>query len=303
MKAFITGGTGFVGRWLAGHLRECGDDVVAVGDEVDVTDGARVSRAIEEAAPDAVYHLAALSHVGESWAAPEATVRVNVLGTLSVLEAARRLTPAARVVLVSSAEVYGLVQPGDLPLTESSPLHPVTPYAASKVAAEFLGAQAFAAHGLPVITVRAFNHAGPGQSARFVVSGLARQVAELERSGDGALRPGNLTARRDFTDVRDVARAYRLLVERGTPGEVYQVCSGVDVGVEEVARRLLAIAETDADIQPDPELARPVDVPTLVGDPGRLHDATGWEPGYELDETLADTLEWWRRELDAEGET
>jgi GDP-4-dehydro-6-deoxy-D-mannose reductase len=297
MRAFVTGGTGFVGGWLERHLHACGDEVVIADDDVDITDGPAVVKAVEEAAPDAVYHLAALTHVGESWEAPEETFRVNALGTLSLLEAVRHLPAPPRVLLVSSAEVYGVVTSDDLPLTESSPLRPTTPYAVSKVAAEFVAMQEFLAHGLPVITARAFNHAGPGQSPRFVVSSLARQVAALERAGESVLRVGSLTPRRDLTDVRDVVRAYRLLIERGTPGEVYQVCSGVAVAVQEIADRLLTIAGTDAVIELDPELARPVDVPVLVGDQNRLHDATGWEPGYELDETLTDTLNWWREQL------
>jgi GDP-4-dehydro-6-deoxy-D-mannose reductase len=297
MRVFVTGGTGFVGGWLERHLEACGDEVVIADDDVDITDGPAVVKAVEEAAPDAVYHLAALTHVGESWEAPEETFRVNALGTLSLLEAVRHLPAPPRVLLVSSAEVYGVVTSDDLPLTESSPLRPTTPYAVSKVAAEFVAMQEFLAHGLPVITARAFNHAGPGQSPRFVVSSLARQVAALERAGESVLRVGSLTPRRDLTDVRDVVRAYRLLIERGTPGEVYQVCSGVAVAVQEIADRLLTIAGTDAVIELDPELARPVDVPVLVGDQNRLHDATGWEPGYELDETLTDTLNWWREQL------
>ena len=294
MNAFVTGGTGFVGGWLGRHLQQSGDDVVIADDNLDITDGPAVVKAVEEAAPDAVYHLAALTHVGESWGAPEETFRVNALGTLCLLEAVRYLPVPPRVLLVSSAEVYGAVRTEDLPLTEASPLRPTTPYAVSKVAAEFVAMQAFLAHGVPVVTARAFNHAGPGQSPRFVVSSLARQVAALERDGGSVLKVGSLTPRRDLTDVRDVVRAYRLLVERGTPGEVYQVCSGVAVSVQEIADRLLAIAGTDAVIELDPELARPVDVPVLVGDPDRLHAATGWEPGYELDETLTDTLHWWR---------
>ena len=297
MRAFVTGGTGFVGGWLERHLQQCGDEVVIADDDLDITDSPAVVKAVEEAAPDAVYHLAALTHVGESWEAPEETFRVNALGTLSLVEALRRVPAPPRMLLVSSAEVYGVVTSEDLPLTESSPLRPTTPYAVSKVAAEFVAMQAFLAHGLPVITARAFNHAGPGQSPRFVVSSLARQVAALERAGESVLRVASLTPRRDLTDVRDVVRAYRLLMERGTPGEVYQVCSGVAVAVQEIADRLLKIAGTDAVIELDPELARPVDVPVLVGDPNRLHDATGWEPGYELDETLTDTLSWWREQL------
>ncbi|MDA8342306.1 MAG: GDP-mannose 4,6-dehydratase, partial [Actinomycetota bacterium] len=166
MRALITGGRGFVGTWLAEHLRSCGDEVVAVDAEVDVTDPAAVSDAVDAARPDAVYHLAALAHVGQSWADPAAVVQVNALGTLSVLEAARQVTPAPTVLVTSSAEVYGRVPADQQPIGESQPLAPVTPYAASKVAAEYLCVQAHLAHDLPVIRVRPFNHVGPGQAHR-----------------------------------------------------------------------------------------------------------------------------------------
>lgn len=218
MRAFITGGSGFVGRWLEGHLEACGDEVRAPF--VDVTDAQALKAALGEARPDAVYHLAALTHVGDSWDEPEQTFVVNALGTLHLLEAARALDPPPRVLLVCSAEVYGAVQPDELPVNEDQPLRPVTPYAASKVAAEYLGLQAYLAHRLPVLRVRAFNHVGPGQDPTFVVSSLARQIAVTERDGGDRLRVGNLTPRRDFTDVRDVVRAYRMLVERGRPGDV-----------------------------------------------------------------------------------
>jgi GDP-4-dehydro-6-deoxy-D-mannose reductase len=297
VRAFVTGGHGFVGRWLTAHLEASGDVVVAPDLSLDVRDGAALRGAVAEARPDAIYHLAALSHVGESWAAPEETFLVNALGTLHVIEAARSLTTGPRVLLVCSAEVYGVVQPDQLPLTEDTPLRPVTPYAVSKVAAEYLGIQAHLAHGLPVIRARAFNHVGPGQAATFVVSSLARQIALAERDGGSELRVGNLTPRRDFTDVRDVARAYRLLIDRGEPGEVYNVCSGQDVAIEELARRMLVRAGLDLKVTIDTELVRPVEIPVLRGDPRRLHAATGWAPQIGLDETLESVVDYWRLEL------
>ena len=294
MRAFVTGGHGFVGGWLRAHLAEAGDDVVAPGEGFDVTEGDAVAAVVKDAAPDAVYHLAALTHVGDSWADPGETFRVNVLGTVAVLEAARACDPPPRVLLVSSAEVYGAVQPDELPLREDSPLRPASPYAASKVAAEFAGVQAFLGHGLPVVRVRAFNHVGPGQAGRFVIASVARQVVEAERAGGGTVHVGNLSPRRDFTDVRDVVRAYRLLAEGGEPGEVYQVCSGRDVAVSTVVERLVALATVPVTVEVDERLVRAVDVPVLVGDAGRLRAATGWEPRHDLDATLGDVLEWWR---------
>jgi GDP-4-dehydro-6-deoxy-D-mannose reductase len=295
VRAFVTGGSGFVGGWLRAHAEANGDTVL--WPEVDVTDQAALRSAVTDAAPEVIYHLAALTHVGESWAAPEQTLLVNALGTLHLLEAARSLRVPPRVLLVCSAEVYGAVRPEDLPLTESSPLRPVTPYAASKVAAEFLGLQAWLAHQLPVLRVRAFNHVGPGQAPTFVVSSLARQIALAERQGGTELRVGNLSPRRDFTDVRDVVRAYRLLVEAGQPGEVYNVCSGRDVAIQDLAQRMLAVAGIDMSVVVDAGLVRPVDVPVLRGDPTRLRAATGWVPQILLDDTLTSVLNYWRGEL------
>ncbi|HXW32795.1 MAG TPA: GDP-mannose 4,6-dehydratase [Acidimicrobiales bacterium] len=297
MRAFVTGGKGFVGSWLVSHLQEHGDEVVAVDREIDVCDAAALRSALTDAAPEAVYHLAALTHVGRSWADPEQVVRVNVLGTLHVLEAARRCRPVPRVLVVSSAEVYGALDESALPADEDSVLAPVTPYAASKVAAEFVAVQAHLGNGVPVIRVRPFNHVGPGQAEGFVVPGLAKRIVEARRQGLDTLPVGNLSARRDLTDVRDVVRAYRLLAERGDPVEVYNVCSGRAWSIAEVADRLLAIAGAELELVEDPDLVRPVDVPLLVGDPGRIRVAVGWVPKIEIDRTLADVLDEWQRRV------
>jgi GDP-4-dehydro-6-deoxy-D-mannose reductase len=294
VRAFVTGGQGFVGTWLQDHLRESGDDVVEADSQLDITDREGLGRALVDAAPDAVYHLAALTHVGQSWSEPEEVFRVNAGGTLNLMEAAHRCPSPPRVLLTSSAEVYGAVKPEDLPLTERSPLLPVSPYAASKVAAEFLGVQAHLGHGLPVIRARSFNHIGPGQAPSFAVSGLAKRIIEAERAGEKELRVGNLRPRRDFTDVRDVVRAYRLLVLRGEPGNVYNVCSGVDVAIEDIARRLMSIAGAALDLVVDPSLERPADIPVLRGDSTLLRSVTGWRPTLPLDATLGDVLDRWR---------
>jgi GDP-4-dehydro-6-deoxy-D-mannose reductase len=291
MRAFVTGGHGFVGTWLVQHLEAEGDEVVAPDPALDVRDGPDIEAAVAAARPDAIYHLAAMASVAESWQQPVQAFEVNAVGTLQVLEAARRCEPAPRVLLVCSAEVYGRVQPDQLPIGEDAPLRPVTPYAASKVAAEFLGIQAHLGHGLPVIRARSFNHVGPAQSASFVVSDLARGIVAAERSGSGLLRAGNLSARRDFTDVRDVVRAYRMLIEGGEAGEVYNVCSGRDIAIEELARRMLALAGLELELETDPALQRPVDVPVLRGDPSRIKAAVGWEPRIPLDDTLRAVLD------------
>jgi GDP-4-dehydro-6-deoxy-D-mannose reductase len=273
----------------------CGDTVIAP--QTDITDGPALQAAVADAAPDAIYHLAAISNVGESWQAPERTFEVNAIGTLHLLEAARQQSSAPTVLLGCSSEVYGRVGPDELPLTEDAPLRPVSPYAASKVAAEFLGLQAFLAHDLPVIRVRAFNHIGPGQAPSFVVSSLARQIVQAALRGSGQLSVGNLSPQRDFTDVRDVVRAYRLLVERGVAGEVYNVCSGEAVAIEDVAHRLLTLAGVELALEVDPERVRSVEMPVLRGDPSRVIAATGWRREHSLDETLSDVLAAWRTEL------
>jgi GDP-4-dehydro-6-deoxy-D-mannose reductase len=298
VRAFVTGAQGFVGAWLQVHLQEAGDAVDVADEALDIGDADGLRAAMTDAAPDAVYHLAAFTHVGQSWRVPEEVLRVNAGGTLNVLEAARHCVSSPTVLLTSSAEVYGAVQPGDLPLTEDSPLLPVSPYAASKVAAEYLGVQAHLGQHTPVVRARAFNHVGPGQSPAFVVSALAKRIVEAERAGSKELSVGNLRPRRDFTDVRDVVRAYRLLVLHGEAGEVYNVCSGEDVAIEDVAGRLLAIAGTDLELVVDSSLERPADVPVLRGDASRLRSATGWRPEIPLDTTLRAILEHWRTALE-----
>ena len=286
MRAFVTGGSGFVGSWLRAHLEDVGDEVVVPDDAFDVRDPGAVRRAFDKAGADAVYHLAGLAQVGRSWDQPAEFFSTNAVGTLHVLDSARRCRPLPRVLVVSSAEVYGSATAGRLPLTEEAPLQPVSPYAASKAAAEMVSIQAHLGWGLPVIRARPFNHVGPGQSPEYVVPALAERVLEAQRTGSGVLRTGNLSARRDFTDVRDVVRAYRLLVERGEPGQAYNVCSGRDVAVAEVVAHLLDLCGAELDAQVDPALLRPEDAPVLRGDPGRLRQATGWEPVVPLEESL-----------------
>ncbi len=294
MRALVTGGKGFVGTWLVAHLGASGDEVCSMDHEVDVTDLDAIRAVMVEWLPDAVYHLAALTHVGSSWRDPGSVLRVNAFGTLHVLEAARACEPPPRLLLVSSAEVYGSVAEADLPVTEAAPLAPVTPYAASKVAAEYLGVQAHLAYGLDVVSVRPFNHVGPGQAPGFVVPSLAERIVEAQRTGQASVGIGNLTARRDLTDVRDVVRAYRLLMARGVPGEVYNVCSGRTLPIRSVAERMLELAGADLTLVTDPSLVRPVDVPVVCGDPGKLRAATGWTPEIDLDRTLADVLDEWK---------
>jgi GDP-4-dehydro-6-deoxy-D-mannose reductase len=295
VRAFVTGGRGFVGPWLVEHLQASGDEVTIAEPDLDVTDPDAVGRALTEARPDAVYHLAAQSSVGSSWSNVARTFEVNATGTLHVLQAVQACQPRPRVLVVSSAEVYGAVAPTELPVTEAAPFRPATPYAASKAAAELVGLQAHLGAGVEVIRARPFNHTGPGQRPEFVVPSLARQVVDAVRTGATALRGGNLGVRRDVTDVREVVRAYRLLISCGVPGEVYNVCSGRSVAIEELARRLARLAGVDLRLEVDAALVRQVDVPEMRGDPQRLRAVTGWQPEIDLDRMLADVLAYWSK--------
>jgi GDP-4-dehydro-6-deoxy-D-mannose reductase len=299
MRALVTGARGFVGAHLVAHLANEGDEVVAVDrGDVDLIDAAGVRACVADAAPEVVYHLGGAADVGGSWEDPVGTFRVNANGTLHVLDAARH-AGARRVLVVSSADVYGTVDEADLPLDETAPLRPQSPYAASKVAADFLALQAWLGYGLETVRVRAFNHLGPGQGERFVAPALAARIAANERDGGDAVLVGNLEARRDITDVRDVVRAYRLLMAHGQPGEVYNVCSGREVSVAELAAQLLALATRPMRLEHDPSRVRPVDTPVLVGDATRLNAATGWLPAIPLDQTLRDVLDDWRARVAA----
>jgi GDP-4-dehydro-6-deoxy-D-mannose reductase len=296
VKALVTGAGGFVGPYLSAHLESMGDEVVGTDAEVDITDGEGVRKAFLDVRPEVVYHLAAASHVGTSWSAPVDVVRVNVEGSLNVFLAALE-AGVERVLLIGSAEQYGRLTPDLLPVAETTPLRPVSPYGASKAGAEMMASHVFRGRGLPVVSVRAFNHLGPGQSEALVASTIAKQVAEAERAGGGVVRTGNLEARRDFTDVRDVVRAYRLLVERGEPGEAYNVCSGRDVAIQDIADHLAGQATAEVTFELDPERLRPADVPVVRGDSSKLRGATGWEPTIPLEQTLGDVLAWWREKV------
>jgi GDP-4-dehydro-6-deoxy-D-mannose reductase len=284
----VTGGTGFVGPHLIAHLQAAGDDVLEPGDEngdFDISEHDSVDRAFARLRPDVVYHLAARSSVAASWKDPIAFLRTNVEGTQHVLDAARAHA-VQRVLVVGSSEEYGRVENGEKPVQEDAPLRPTNPYGVSKVAASYLALQAWLGSGLETIRVRTFTHTGPGQSDAFFVPAFAKRVVEAERNGSDAIRTGALDPVRDLLDVRDVVRAYRLLVEHADPGEVYNVCSGVGVAIGDVARALVARAKRPLRIEPDPELMRPTEVPVLIGDPSRLKAATSWSPEFSLDATL-----------------
>jgi GDP-4-dehydro-6-deoxy-D-mannose reductase len=296
MRALVTGASGFVGPYLVAHLEQLGDDVIAIGDGsdgsdgFDITDRAATRTAFTANRPEVVYHLAAWSDTGASWADPTACLRVNVEGTANVLDAARECG-VRRVLAVGSAEEYGLVDASADRVREDAPLRPITPYGSSKVAASFLALQAWLGRGLETVRVRPFSHTGAGQSERFVVPALARRIADAERAHASTITIGARDPVRDFSDVRDVVRAYRLLIEHGEPGEVYNVCRGEGVSIGDLVDRLVSCSGLALGVEVDPGLRRPADVPRLVGDRTKLVEATGWAPEHSLDSTLEAVLE------------
>jgi GDP-4-dehydro-6-deoxy-D-mannose reductase len=297
-RIVITGASGFAGGHLADACAAEGDEIVPLSraQGVDLLDAEATQRALAEARPAVVYHLAAKASVGRSWQDPRRALNENMTMTLNVLEAVRREAPDAHVVVAGTGEVYG--PPEDLPVTEAAPLHPQNPYAVSKAAAELLAGFYADAHGTHVIRTRAFNHAGPRQSPIFAIASFARQVAEGRLRGDDPVRvvTGNPDVRRDFTDVRCVARAYRLLATRA-PAGVYNVCSGYTPSITEIVVRLGQVAGVGVEHVVDQSLVRGHEVMEVRGAHDRLTAATGWEPVVPFDRTLGDAVTWWEAEL------
>lgn len=301
----VTGASGFAGSHLLESLSREGRTVVAWHrpgssvhqatrcvdwQAVDLLQPDAVRSAIAQSCPEAVYHCAGAAHVGRSWGTTESTLAINVRGTHHLLEALRRENINAAVLIPSSAMVYAA---SSAPLREDDPLLPSSPYALSKLAQELV-ARGGVGYSHPSIA-RAFNHFGPGQDPLFVASGFARRIADIEAGRwQPTLAVGNLDARRDFTDVRDTIRAYRLILERGRPGKVYNVCSGRGITIRELLERMLSRARVEIRVEVDPARLRPNDVPVLVGDCERIRRELGWEPMYSLDSTIDDLLDHWR---------
>jgi GDP-4-dehydro-6-deoxy-D-mannose reductase len=315
MRVLITGITGFAGSHLAEYALSLGEDVEVIGihrwrsrtenidhliDQVtmcecDLRDASSVKRLIAEKQPDRIFHLAAQSYVPASWDAPTETLTTNILGQLHIFEALRETGCSARVQIAGSSEEYGMVYPEETPITEDNPLRPLSPYAVSKVAQDTLAYQYFMSYGTPVIRTRGFNHTGPRRGEVFVTSNFALQIARIEAGKqEPVIKVGNLEAQRDFTDVRDTVRAYWLAIERGEPGEVYNVASGKAWRISEVLDLLLANSSVDIRVEEDPDRLRPSDVPLLLGDSSRLREATGWQPEIPFEQTTKDLLDFWR---------
>jgi len=311
-RILVTGAAGFVGGHLldllvaqdgwetaAGKLPT---EIVASGRfpgttffDLDVLDRDGVFRLVAALAPDRIVHLAAQASVAQSWKDPARTFALNVDGTLHLLDAVRAAGRPCRILLVGSSEQYGRVRPEELPVAETRPLSPENPYAVSKAAQEQMARLYAKEFGLDVVLARAFNHVGPGQSPAFAVSAFARQVAEIERGlQEPVVRVGDLSVRRDFTDVRDVVRAYWALLEKGRSGEAYNVGRGCSVALDEVLARIVGMARKPLTVEVDESLMRPVDVPEIVADVTRIRAETGWTPEIPLERSLADALESWR---------
>lgn len=316
MRVLVTGIAGFAGSHLASYLVQSESQVELHGvihrherriqhlqDKLhlhrgDLRNALWVSDLIQEVQPDLTMHLAAWSDVGGSWQQPWTTYELNIQCQLHLLESLRRWAPTCRTLVVTSNEVYGLVQHDDLPINEETPFRPNNPYGVSKITQDMMALQYWNSHQLPTVRVRSFNHIGPDQADDFVASAFARQIVEIEA---GLRAPtvavGNLEAERDFTDVRDVVRAYWLILNRGDAGGVYNIGRGQQYSVRYLLEQLLALSPAHVEITIDPARLRPSDVPVSVCDNSRLVAATGWSPAYSLRETLTDLLAYWRTQI------
>ncbi|MFA5890623.1 MAG: GDP-mannose 4,6-dehydratase [Actinomycetota bacterium] len=314
MRVLITGVTGFVGSHLAEYCLDLGHEVAGTHrwrsrDEnlqivkgrvhlfdADLRDGTAARKAIADFRPDRIFHLAAQSYVATSWSSPAETLSTNVLCQVNLLEAIRQVgLEDCRIQLAGSSEEYGMVFPDELPIKETNPLRPLSPYAVSKVAQDMMGYQYHQSYGTHIVRTRAFNHEGPRRGEVFVTSNFAKQIAEVEADKrEPVIYVGNLDAYRDYTDVRDVVKAYWLALEKCIPGEVYNIGSGKAWRIGDVLDALLGFSSAKVEVKQDPERMRPSDVPVLHADVTRFTEATGWKPVIPFETTLRDTLDYWR---------
>jgi GDP-4-dehydro-6-deoxy-D-mannose reductase len=317
MRVLITGITGFVGSHLAEWVLAQGADVIgsvrwrSKTEHIDhiraritlvnaeLRDLSSARSLLEQARADYIVHLAAQSFVGASWETPAETLLTNAISQMNLFEAIRQLGASARFLVIGSSEEYGLVYPDELPIRETNQLRPLSPYAVSKVTQDLMGFQYWKSYGLDIVRTRAFNHSGPRRGDAFATSSFARQIAEAEAGlREPVVLVGDLKPTRDFSDVRDIVRGYWALLERGTPGEVYNLCSGVDWSIERMLNFLVSNSKLGrVEIRPDPSRLRPSDVPTLRGCAQKIEQAVGWTPRIPLEQTLVDLLEYWRQQI------
>lgn len=311
-KAFITGVTGFAGTHLAKHLLDndfsvSGTyltqeslDVFEFKDRVDLhqldlLDEEKTHSIIESIRPDYVFHLAASTSPRESFKDPKKTFNNNISSQINVLESLRKLEMTdTKILIISSAEVYGHVDSQDLPMDEKTPFMPSNPYAVSKIAQDYLGLQYFLSSKLKIVRVRPFNHVGPGQAPAFVISSFAKRIVDIEKGRDSVMKIGSLTSKRDFTDVRDMVKAYLLALEKGIPGEVYNLGSGKSYLISDILGMMKGMAKVEIHSEEDSELMMPSDDPELICDPSKFVELTGWKPEIPIEKTLQDTLDYWR---------
>jgi GDP-4-dehydro-6-deoxy-D-mannose reductase len=314
MKVLVTGIAGFVGSHLAELLLKKGDKVFGIClacesleniqkikknlhlSNCDITDFDHFSRIIKRISPDEVYHLAALSSVGKSFDHAKDTIEVNTRGTLYLLEILRSMKKKIRVLIVGSSDMYGRVKPKEVPITEEKPLLPVSPYGSSKAMCDLLAYQYFKSYAVLAIRVRAFNHTGPRQMTGFVVPDFASQIAKIEAGLlPPVMRVGNLSSKRDISDVRDIVRGYWLLMKKGKAGEAYNICSGKAYSIQNVLKVLLSLSKKEIKVKIDKKRNRPAEIPILVGSNSKIRRATGWQPRISIEKTLKDTLDFWRK--------
>lgn len=317
MRVLITGITGFVGSHLAEYCLARGDielfgtlrwrsrmdNIQDIVDDIelidcDLRDYIAIRRCIADVRPDFIFHLAAQSFVPTSWKAPVETMVTNVVGEINIFEAMRELGLGTRIQIAGSSEEYGLVFENEVPIKETNPLRPLSPYGVSKVGQDLLGYQYHMSYNLNIIRTRAFNHTGPRRGDVFVSSNFAKQIAMVEKGKkEPVIEVGNLEARRDFTDVRDMVKAYWLSLEKGIPGEVYNIGSGKDVTIRKMLDMLLAHSNVEIEVRQDPARMRPSDVEILLADTTKLRELTGWVPEIPLEKTLGDLLDYWRERV------
>lgn len=316
MKVLITGISGFAGSHLAElalskgakvfgiiRWRSRRENIEHLEDQIelidcDLKDATSVRNCLVKSQPDLIFHLAAQSFVPTSWHAPVETLCTNIIGQVNIFEAVRDLEMKPRIQLACSSEEYGMVYEDEIPIKEDNPLRPLSPYAVSKVTQDMLGYQYFMSYGMEVIRTRAFNHTGPRRGYVFVTSNFAKQIAEIEKGKrEPVIHTGNLEARRDFSDVRDVVRAYWLVLEKGKAGDVYNIASGRVVTIKEMLDILLSKSTARVKTKQDPSRMRPSDVELLVGDFAKITEQTGWKPEIPLEKTLEDLLNYWRERV------